>query len=230
MAVTGQVKNLNYLKKEIEKMKKAPKAVLDRTENDIRVRGPSWIAQGVVERYNIGGGKGKGKKEILGGKIGKLKITGSFAKKTLQLEYSGRRLTPVHFGMKPTIKPTPGSTYTMKWKVLQDGRPMQSKVKKLTKKQRSALGKNFTGQGTRTSERSPWMLQTTGTSNVDKVPYIPFQRTKSTGNKMAHVARAVSLPQMVTKGKNGPFHPEIEKIFNENLEKRFNHHMERLMK
>jgi hypothetical protein len=66
------------------------------------------------------------------------------------------------------------------------------------------------------------MLQRTGET------YIPFQRRTQPG-KMKFVQRAVSLPQMITEGKNGPFHPEVEQSFNENLEKRFKHYLEKYM-
>lgn len=233
MAVKFYMKGYKNLKKELNNLKKAPQTVLNRTEADIRSRGPNWIAQGVVERYNLGGSKNKGKAEIQSGKIGKLKIKGKLGK-DMQLEYEGRYLTPVHFGMNPTDQPVPGTPYTMKWKVLRDGgTPMKSKIKspkKLTKKQKQNIGRNFTRQSTRTSERSPWMLQHTRNAKTDGVNYIPFQRTSSTGRKMGHVAREVSLPQMVTQGKNGPMHPEVEKIFNANLEKRFDHYCDRYLK
>ena len=230
MAVTCEIKYYNDVKKKLEAMKKAPKKVLDRVESDIKTRGPGWIAKGVVERYNLEGSAAKGRKAILDGDVGNLKIKGSLTD-GLSLVYSGRQLTPVHFGMKPTIRPEMGTPYTLKWQVLKETtKPVNVKIKKLTKKQRKNIGRNLTGQGIRTSERSPWMLQPTGTNNPDKVPYIPFQRTKSTGRKMYHVARTVSLPQMVTQGKDGPMHPASKKYFNEGLSKRLDHHMKLLEK
>lgn len=230
MAVRFEMKGYKDLQSEIEKLKKAPRTVLERTEKDIKERGPGWIAQGVVERYNIEGSKGKGKKAITSGKIGKLKIKGSL-NGDMQLEYSGRLLTPVHFGMKPTTMPDPGSQYTLKWKVLNEGGdPMVMRIKKLTKKQRKNIAKNLTQQGTRTSMKSPWMLQHTGNTKEGGTNYIPFQRTEKTDRKMSVVARTISLPQMVTQGKDGPLQPKAAEIFNENLEKRLDHHMKLLSK
>lgn len=225
MAVRCTLQNLDVVKKEMAKLKKAPEAILKRTENEIKTRGRSWIAQGVATRYNIK------KKEITNGDVGSIKFKGSLSDSTLKIVCSGRNLTPIHFGMNPTTKPRPGEPYTMKWQVLRKtSKPSVHKIKKPTKAQRKNIGRNYTHQSIRTNTMSPWMLQPTGTKDPDKTPYIPFQRRPKGGNKMAFVARAVSLPQMVTEGKDGPIHPEVAKIFYENLEKRFNHHVDRALK
>ena len=208
-------------------MKDAPKRAISSIDADIRKRAPGWIASGVVDRYNLEGSKGAGKKVILGGKVGELEIDGSLKEKALRLKYSGRLLTPVHFGMRPTVKPSPGTQYTLKWQVKRtDGKPFRAHIKKLTKKQRAAMGKNFTGSGTQNSPRSPWMLQPTGAKSTDKTQYIPFQRRGQT-EPFKHVAKTVSLPQMIRKGKDGPLHPEVAKHLYENLEKRINHNINR---
>ena len=100
---------------------------------------------------------------------------------------------------------------------------------KLTKKQRAALGKNFTRSGTQNSPKSPWMLQHTGNTKAEGIDYIPFQRRKQPG-KFDEVMRTVSLPQMVTQGKNGPLRPEVEARFTEALAKRLEHHSKLLEK
>ena len=219
MSVTCQVKNYKALRKQLEDMKKAPEQVIDRTVSDIVKRGPAWVAKGVSQRYNISS------REVTSGKIGTLKFKGDKIKR-LQLVYGGRILTPVHFGMRPK-EPKNGS-YTLKYKVMRDGEGFKQQVKKLSKKQRAALGKNFTREGSRNSPQSPWMLQHTGAKSEDKVQYIPFQRRSQPG-KLSFVQKTVALPQMVTEGENGPMHPEVEKSFNENLEKRFNHYVQRYM-
>ena len=200
-------------------MQKAPKKVIQSTLKEIKAknRGQSWIAQGVAQRYNIKA------KEITGQKIGKVSFKGD-AIKSLQIEYDGRMLTPTHFGMTPK-KPGKG-TYTLKYKVMNNGEGFKQPVKKLSKKQRAALSKNFTRSGTRNSPKSPWMLQR---ASAESGTYIPFQRRSQTGS-MEYVMKSISLPQMITEGKNGPMHPEVAQSFNENLEKRFNHYMEKYMK
>lgn len=229
MAVKCHIKDLNICKKKLDEIRKAPEAVLEHTVSDIKTRGPGWIADGVLERYALSGGKREAKQKITSGRIGTLRFRGNNIKK-LQLVYKGRMLTPVHFGMNPTIRPDFGTPYSMRWRVTKGGDRLNTRVKKLTKKQKKNIGRNFTHKSTRTSFRSPWMLQPTGTKKEDGVPYIPFQRTPETNRKMSIVARAVSLPQMVTEGKDGPMHPEIATIFNEKLEKRFDHYVDRYLK
>ena len=228
MAVRGGLKGYKQLVKELDKMKKAPKKVLAAAEADIRKRAPGWIASGVVERYNLEGGKREGKAAMLKGKVGDLKIEGSLQNKTMALKYSGRLLTPVHFGMKPISRPQPGTPYTLKWKVLRASKGTTAKIKKLTKKQLKNIGHNFQHEGTQNSPKSPWMLQPTGAKDADKTQYIPFQR-RGQSDPMKHVARTVSLPQMITEGKNGPLRPEVAKHFDENLEKRIAHNIDRYM-
>ncbi len=229
MSIKIGIKDYKQVIKQLDKMKDAPKKALEATEADIKKRAPGWIASGVVERYNLEGAKGAGKKAILSGKVGELEIDGSLQNKTLHLKYSGRLLTPTHFGMSPTTKPASGKQYTLKWKVKRtDGKPFKSHVKKLTKKQKSALAKNFTASGSQNSPRSPWMLQPTGAKSADKVQYIPFQRRGQT-EPFNHVAKTLSLPQMIRKGKDGPLHPEVAAHFYENLEKRVTHNLNRYM-
>lgn len=218
MAVVCKIQNYEAIKKQIEKMKKAPKKVIDSTMKEIKSknRGQSWIAQGVAQRYNIKA------KEITGQKVGRVSFKGDGIK-NLQIEYEGRLLTPTHFGMAPK-KPGKG-TYTLKYKVMNSGKEFNQTVKKMSKKQRAALGKNFTRSGSRNSPQSPWMLQRAGAASGT---YIPFQRRTQPG-KMRYVQRAVSLPQMITEGKNGPMHQEVAQSFNENLEKRLNHYLEKYM-
>ena len=214
------------LKRQLDKMKKAPYKALRQAEADIRKRAPGWIASGVVERYNLEGSKSKGKAAILDGSVGRLKIDGSLVNNDLKFKYSGRRLTPVHFGMTPKIKPFPGSPYTLKWKVRRDGPGAKIKIKKLTKKQRANIGRNYTHQSTQNSPKSPWMLQPTGAKDVGKTQYIPFQR-RGQSDPFGYVKKSISLPQMVTQGKGGPPHPEVAKHLYENAEKRIAHYLKR---
>lgn len=229
--ITVEILNAKKLEKQIERMKTAPAKALKAAENDIRDRAPGWIAAGVAERYAISNGKSSkdsvSKKEVLSGNIGKLRIKGSLNNNTMRLEYSGRSLTPVHFGMKPISKPQPGSAYSLKWKVLRGGKGTTAKIKKLTKKQRKNIGRNFTHQSTQNSQQSPWMLQPTGNRKEGGVNYIPFQRRGQT-NPFQYVARAPSLPQMI-KDKSGQLRPEVEKHFAANLEKRITHNINRFM-
>lgn len=214
-------------KKQLERMKTAPQRALASAEVDLKDRVPKWIAAGVADRYNLDGGKDKSKAAVSSGKVGKLRIKGGLINDTLRFEYSGRSLTPTHFGMKPTVKPPFGSEYTLKWKVLRAGKETKAKIKKLTKKQRKNIGRNFTHQSTQNSPRSPWMLQPTGANSADKTQYIPFQRRGQT-DPFRYAARGPALPQMI-KEKGKKLRPEVAKHFNKNLETRVNAAINRVM-
>ena len=215
MSVTCQIRNYEALKKQIEDMKKAPQKVLDRTLSDMKKRAPTWVATEVSKVYGVKKG------EVNGNALGKMKVEGNTVK-NIKIVYTGRVLTPTHFGMTPTA---PGkNAYTLKATIIRGQRATLGKVKKLTKKQRAALGKNFTRSGTRNSAKSPIMLMHTGNSQAGGTSYIPFQR-KSFNRTDVEAIKTLSLPQMVSSERAAP---NISKAINEGLEKRLEHHLKLL--
>ena len=143
---------------------------------------------------------------------------------TIKIKYTGRVLTPTHFGMTPKA---PGkNAYTLKASIIKGEKATLGKVKKMTKKQRAALAKNFTRSGTRSSPHSPIMLMSTGNKKEGGTNYIPFQR-KSTDRKDVEAIKTLSLPQMVSSERTAP---NITKAINEGLEKRLEQHMKLLQK
>lgn len=195
---------------------------MNRTMGDIRNRGPGWIAKGIREEYNISTAKIKdrSKLKIKGGSIG-----------DLEFHYSGTMLTPASFNMSPD-KPKPGA-YTIKATIKRGKRSTVGRVKKLTKKQRKNIGRNFTKQGTRNSPSSPPMLIGTGAKSASGTSHIPFQRTKpggsTSGGPMDHVIKTVSVPQMIQDGQ-GNTKPSVKKALDEGIEKRFDHYTSQIMK
>jgi hypothetical protein len=119
--------------------------------------------------------------------------------------------------MSPTA-PGPNA-YTLKATIIRGERATLGKVKKLTKKQRAALGKNFTRSGTRKSDHSPIMLMHAGGGT-----YIPFQR-KSTNRKDIEAIKTLSLQQMISGERASP---NISKAINEGLQKRLDQHLKLL--
>jgi hypothetical protein len=208
MGVRCEIKNYNVLKKKIKDMQKAPAKVMNNLTSDAQKRVPGWVATEVAKEYGVKKG------EITGQKIGKVRVE-SNGGVDVRIVYTGRVLTPTHFNMSPK-SPKPGGGYTLKYKVVDK---TQSKVKKLTKKQRKALSKNFTGSGTQTSDHSPIMLMPTGTT------YIPFQR-KSVRRNDVEAIKTLSLPQMVSSKRT---EEGIQRAINEGLGKRLDHHMNRYM-
>lgn len=195
----------------IKELEKASQKVIDRTMADIRKRGPTWIGKGVAQEYNIKAG------EVAGGKLVKMRVRGGSS--DLEFKFSGRMLTPTHFNMTPKA-PKPGA-YTIKATIKKGQRATIGKVKKITKKQRQNIGRNFRRQGTRNSPESPPMLVS------PKGLALPFQRTKQPGN-FDKVIKTISVPQMIKDG-DGNTKPAVRKQLNENIEKRFEHYASRLL-
>ena len=209
MSVTCEIRDYTGLKKKIDDMKVAPRKVLESVTNDARKRVPPWIAAEVAKEYGVK------KAEVNSGKIGKMTMKGERID-SLKIIYTGRVLTPTHFGMTPKA---PGkNAYTLKATIIKGQKATLGKVKKLTKKQRQLLARNFRREGTRSSPHSPVMLMPTGST------YIPFQR-KSPNRKDVEAVKTLSLPQMVS----GRASEGITKAINEGLEKRLDHHMKRHM-
>ena len=125
----------------------------------------------------------------------------------------------------PPKAPREGA-YTLKAEIIKGEKKVLGKVKKLTKKQRAQLAKNFRREGTRTSDHSPIMLMHTGNQRVDGTSYIPFQR-KSTDRKDVKAVKGPSVPQMIDSERTAP---NITKAINENLGKRLDHHLKLLEK
>ena len=214
--VRCQIKDYKALKKRINDTKKVPQKVMRAFISDARKRVPGWISTEVTKVYGV-------KKADVPNKIGSLKIVGDNVS-DLKFIYSGRRLTPAHFNMSPQV-PNPGGGYTLKATILKGKRKTLGKVKKLTKKQRKALAKNFTRSGPHTSSKSPIMLMHTGNTRADGTNYIPFQRV-SANRKDVIAIKPTSLPKMV---ENKQVTAGIRKAMDEGLPKRLDHHMNRYM-
>lgn len=219
MSVICEIKEHNLLQKKLDSMKKAPEKVIKRTMSDIRTRAPGWIAAEVVKTYGVK------KKAITGQDIGNVKVKGS-KPMNAKIRYTGRVLTPTHFGVSPTAPKENRGGYTLKASIIKGERATLGKIKKLTKKQRKALVKNFTRSGTRISERSPIMLMGTGNKKEGGTNYIPFQR-KSTRRTDIKAIKTVSLPQMVSSERTKP---GIQQAINTGLQKRLDQHMKLLEK
>ena len=224
MAIRYTVAGVKSLKKELSKVEGKSQQAIANTLKDVKARGSGWIAKGVAEEYNVKAS------DIKSGKLGTMKFEGH-STDTLSITYKGRYLTPLHFGMKPKSgqgKDGGRKKYKLTFQVKRDGRPFVSEVNKPTRKQyRQNISKNFRREGTHNRPQSPWMLQRAAASSSTQ---IPFQRTKQTPNKMDKVLKTVTLPQMVTHGRNGPLHDAPAKYFNEGIEKRMEHHVKRAFK
>lgn len=187
--MASKYKTTVEIAKDLKAIQGKSEQALHRIVSDAKRRAPGWISSEVTQVYGI-------KKS----EVKPSKIKGDTVD-SLEIIYTGRPLTPIHFRMKPSF-PAQGRAYTLRYEVLR-GNKTTSKVKKLSKKQRAAIGKNFRRQGTRASDHSPIMLMHTGASSADKVQYIPFQR-KSSNRKDIEAIKTLSVPQMVSGERTQP--------------------------
>lgn len=212
MSVRCEIKNYKELIKQLDKQKEAPKKVLKALSSDAKKRVPGWVSTEITKTYGIK------KTDISGKKVGDVKVQGDVIK-NMKVVYTGRPLTHTHFSMSPKA-PKEGGSYTLKATVIKGQRATLGKVKKLTKKQRADLAKNFTRSGTQRSNHSPIMLM-----RANGGQYLPFQR-KSKKRDDIEAIKTVSLPQMVSSERTAE---DIHRAINEGLGKRLDHHMERYM-
>ena len=206
-----EIRNYSALKKKLADKKKAPQKVMKALYSDAVKRVPGWVATEVTKNYGVKKG------EVTGKKLGTLKIKGNGIE-DVQFIYSGRMLTHTHFSMSPK-QPKAGS-YTLKATIIKGQRATLGKVKKLTKKQRAALAKNFTRSGMKSSSHSPIMLM-----RANGGQYLPFQRI-SQRRKDIVVRKAISLPQMISSERT---EPGVYRAISGGLDKRLDHHLDRYM-
>lgn len=210
--VTFQIKDLEKLRQELQQINTNGEKAIAATVNDLKSRAPAWIAQEVVNVYNIKKSEITPSKDSSKKKAGTIKITGETIK-DLAIVYRGRLLTPVHFGMTPKTPPK-GKKYTIKATIL--------------KGQKKNIGKYLTTRkkGGPYSERSHNILMSTGASTEEGTPYIPFQRMSKDRNDIKKFT-TVSVPQMVG---NAQVSEAIIKRLNEGAAERLQHNIDRFMK
>ena len=172
MKLTIEAKNLRQISKQLENRIEPAKKVLTATGNDMKKRVPGWVSTEVTGVYNIKKAEVMPAKKGKDGKwnktAGSVRVAGTTVS-SVTITYSGRVLTPTHFGMKPK-KLTPGA------KGKKRKRPLVSA--EIKKGQRKVLGSavflgNNRGGG-----------------------YIPFKRSSAKRYPVESV-KTLSLPQMI---------------------------------
>lgn len=215
MSIQIEILNMDALNHQINALPQSSERVLQQTLGDAKDRIPGWVATEVAKHYGVS------KSEVAGQQLGTMRIQGD-SLRTLKFLYKGRMLTHTHFKMTPAT-PT-GGTYTLKATIVKGQRSVLGKVKKLTKKQRKNIGKNFRRQGTQSSAHSPIMLMHTGSQREGGTDFIPFQRV-SPNRKDVVARKAISLPQMITGERVAP---GLLNTIDEKLSKRLQHYLRRL--
>lgn len=211
-SISAQLSNLHQLVADLEAIENGGKKAISNTIKDVKARAPGWIAQEVTAVYNIKkseitpSGSGKPKKMA-----GSIQITGETIEE-LTITYSGRLLTPVHFGMTPKTAP-PGKSYTLRMQVV--------------KGQKKVIGRylNTRTPGGPYSERSHNILMGTGNTKAGGVSAIPFQRMSRTRTDIKKFT-TISVPSMITSERTNE---KILKRLQDETAKRLQHNLDRAL-
>lgn len=171
MKMTIKAEGVKTVMRQLQRNAKAAEKVLKATGSDMRRRVPGKVADEVRTVYNIkkseitpsGKGAAKGKR-----KAGSVRVKGSTVSE-VQIIYTGRVLTPTHFGMRPKTLTKPTGKKRKR-------KPITAEIKK---GQRKSLGSNvFLGSN-----------QGGG--------YIPFKR-KGKSRYPIEAVKTLSMPQMIS--------------------------------
>lgn len=206
--VSGVADTLN----KIQKTFSTCDVVFDRTLKDMSSRAHGQVASAVTSVYGIKKGDIKYKKGFSKAAAGNIFTQGDNLA-TFELIYTGRVLTPLHFGMTPTVRPEK-KKYKVKAKILKSG-----KKKGFIKPAELEEGKGV-------------FLAPAGGSGSKEIPW--FRHSKDKFNITP--IKTLSLPQMIGPTEDGKWkgNPEVQKMIGEKLgdllEKRYNNHLKQHLK
>ena len=211
-SISIQIENLRQLVADVQAIEAGGRKAISSTVKDVKARAPGWIAQEVTAVYNIKKGEitpssgGKPKKMA-----GSVSVSGETIEE-LTIAYSGRLLTPVHFGMTPKTAP-PGKSYTLRMQVV--------------KGQKKVIGRylNTRTPGGPYSERSHNILMGTGNTKAGGVSAIPFQRMSRTRTDIKKFT-TISVPSMITSERTNE---KILKRLQDETAKRLQHNLDRAL-
>lgn len=213
-SISAQLSNLQQLVADLEAIENGGKKAISNTIKDVKARAPGWIAQEVTAVYNIKkgeitpSGKNSSKPKKMAGSVS---VSGETIEE-LTITYSGRLLTPVHFGMTPKTAP-PGKSYTLRMQVV--------------KGQKKVIGRylNTRTPGGPYSERSHNILMGTGNTKAGGVSAIPFQRMSRTRTDIKKFT-TISVPSMITSERTNE---KILKRLQDETAKRLQHNLDRAL-
>lgn len=208
MRLTINAEGLDRLADRLARNAEQAKKAIAATGKDMKSRVPGWVGTSVTDVYNIKKQEvtptktGKPKK-----KAGSIRVEGATLA-SVEITYTGRPLTPTHFGMKPrtlTKRKKPNPNTKRKKKTARKKVQITAEIIKGQKKSLGAgvfLGSNRGGG------------------------YIPFKRTGRKAYPIESV-KTVSLPQMVDHPK---VREELTEKINAGLEERLEHNLRRFLK
>jgi len=189
----------------LAKMCEDPTGAFENTCKDLKKRVPGKVADAVRAQFNIkkneilpNGTKGK---KAPTRKAGKISTTGSTIG-SLAFYYTGRPLTPTHFGMKPSMPSGMPIKKGIQYKIKKGGWRSLPKGKR-----------HFFLNAGQTRKRASM-----------KNTLIPFKRKGTKRDAPIEPVKTTSLPQMIEYPK---VREQITHDINKLTEERFNHHLKR---
>lgn len=198
-------KNLKDINRQVRKISEASQKALDLTIKDTVSRAPAQVTKVVTSKFNIKKSEmtAAGKSAVKNKKrIGSIKVSGNKAD-SIALVYTGSRLTPIHFGMRPTTLPANKRRYKLTVEVFKGKR------------------KPLKGPSDR-----PVFLGSNNAENMEDRRDIPFQRYGKRPHPIFSV-KAVGIPQMID---NKEVRTEINKNISELMGKRYEHQAKRAIR
>lgn len=213
------MKDLDKTLRHFQKLEDGGETAIKRTVSDFVSRAPAWISKAVRQNYNVNaaGIKAAGPhvEQGAGADVG----GGGLAVAGAALVYKGSPLTTTHFNQSPKAAPTgrqsrsirvPGQAVnTAEGSPVATINPPKKYTVKATiiKGSRVSLGSNV------------FIASGNGGSTL------PFQK-KSDARMPIEAVKTLSVPQMIS----GRAKEDVEKIIDEKLTQRFEHHVQQAMK
>lgn len=228
---TMEIKDLQKVIDKFGNIDKNGRKAVKATVKDVRARAPSWVAQEVTKVYTIPISEVRPatKKDMENNvkKAGSIKVRGETLER-MQITYTGRRLTPIHFKMKPTEPSELLKSYDA---VPSAGIQISGnrKAKVAMVHQRKPYDITLTIKRGQTKalrgkyDTPPFLARVSKTSSK----LIPFQRKGKDRNAITAI-HSTSLPQMISS--NEDVKTAIENRLRDELEKRLAHNIKRFVK
>lgn len=228
---TVTMRNGAKLAKKLEKLKDGGETAIKYTVSDFTARAPGWVTKGIRRHYGVDTAaiNDAGPKTKRGGtstNVAGIVVDG------VSLKYEGKTLTPTHFNMNYS-QPHPKGLQTKRVVI-----PGQKIAEKATNKNaeygmvRTPVPYQIKAtiiKGHRATMKGGTYIAPSNSRNAG-APNIPFQRTP--GHKFpVEAIHTLSVPQMIGNEEHPSRASEtINNIISENIEKRFNNHIKRVMK
>jgi len=210
------MKDGSKLAKKIEKLSDGAEVAVSRTVSDFKSRGPGWVRKELKKHYTADNAALKDAGPVI--TAGEpFSVKGKFIDGAT-LTYKGRPLTLTHFKFTPKSQP---KKYEKKYTripgvAIGDGSNDVAMIRQ--PKQYDVKVTIIKGQ-TKSLSRSAFVTTVNGGMNM---PFV----NRSGAHTPIEIVRTLSVPQMITNEAQ----EDIDKSLEENLQKRFEHHVQQAMK